>query len=110
MRRKIILVAVILTLTSVTYGQKMLSAKGYFCGQTEPSYVNVHLQVGNAVRVFSTSPDGGIRKKGFSKPFFQLPIGTELIIKYKRTSGMDWVDTAIATGKRNRNVKRCASD
>jgi hypothetical protein len=36
MRKKGILVTVILTLTSATYGQKMFSAKGYFCGQTEP--------------------------------------------------------------------------
>ena len=95
---------------SGAFGQKLLSAKGYFCGQTEPSYVNVHLMVGNTVRVFSASPDGGFRQKGFSGAIFELPIGTELIIKYKRTDGMNWIWEVTATGKRNRSVRRCASD
>lgn len=93
--------------------QKFLSAKGFFCGQSEPGWVNVHLQVGNSIRVFSTSPDGGIRKKGFSKPFFQLPIGTELIIKYKVEEGYgtrgNWIYEAIATGRRNRSVRPCVN-
>jgi hypothetical protein len=110
------LLLLILTTASVSaaYGQKLLSAKGYFCGQSEPSYVNVHLKVGNSIKVFSTSPDGGIKKKGFSKPFFELPIGTELIIKYKveksyGTRG-NWIYEAIATGKRNRSVSRCVDE
>lgn len=106
------LALLILTIASVSAanGQKLLSAKGYFCGQSEPSYVNVHLKVGNSIKVFSTSPDGGFKKKGFSKPFFQLPIGTELIIKYKRTSDGNWIYEAIATGRRNRSVSRCVDE
>ena len=99
---------------SSTSGQNLLTARGFFCGQSEPGWVNVHLQVGNSVRVFSTSPDGGIRKKGFSKPFFQLPIGTELIIKYKVAESYgargNWIYEAIATGRRNRSVRGCVSD
>lgn len=114
MKNKLVIVASVLILASASYGQKTLSAKGYFCGQTEPSYVNVHLMVGNSVKVFSTSPDGGIKKRGFSKAFFELPIGTELIIKYKVQESYgsrgNWIYEAIATGKRNRNISRCASD
>lgn len=43
MKNKLVSVALVLILASASYGQKTLSAKGYFCGQTEPSYVNVHL-------------------------------------------------------------------
>jgi hypothetical protein len=52
-KRRTLVFAVILTALSVSgaygYGQKMLSAKGFFCGQTEPSWVNVHVVVGNSV-------------------------------------------------------------
>ena len=106
------LLLLVLTILSASesYGQRLLSVKGYFCGQTEPSYVNVHLKVGNTVKVFSTSPDGGFEQRGFSGAIFELPIGTELIIKYKRTDGMNWIWEVRATGKRNRSVRRCASD
>lgn len=111
MKNKIILVVAVLLLASASYGQKTLSAKGYFCGQTEPSYVNVHLMVGNSVKVFSIGPDDGLQIGGAkNKAFFQLPIGTELIIKYKVRSGENWIQAASVTGKRNRNTSRCASD
>ena len=111
-----LLLLIVTTASALTIsGQKMLSAKGFFCGQSEPGWVNIHLRIGNSVRVFSTSPDGGIKKKGFSKPFFQLPVGTESIIKYKVEKGHDgsrgnWIYEAIATGRRNRSVSRCVSD
>ncbi len=75
---------------------------------------NVHLVVGNSVKVFSTSPDGGIKKRDSRKPFFQLPMGTELIIKYKVQESYgsrgNWIYEAIATGRRNRKTSRCVSD
>lgn len=111
MKKQILLVVALLLITSASYGQTTRSAKGYFCGQTEPSYVNVHLVVGNSVKVFSISPDSGMPIRGArNKAFFELPIGTELIIKYKVRSGGNWIEAASVTGKRNRSTSRCASD
>ena len=106
--------ATILLFSGSMTAQKLLSAKGYFCGQSEPSFVNVHLRVGGTAKIFSTSPDGGLKKRGFSGPIFQLPIGTELIIKYKVQSFYDsygnWIYEVVATGRRNRSVSSCVND
>ncbi|MBX3296375.1 MAG: hypothetical protein KF762_11760 [Acidobacteria bacterium] len=115
MKQGIIAIGLLLVFSAYGFGQKTLSARGFFCGQTEPSYVNVHMVVGNSIKVFSIGPDDGLQIRGArNKAFFQLPIGTELIITYKVQSRYgvrgNWIKAASVTGKRNRSVKRCASD
>jgi len=69
MKNKIILIFAVLLLASVSHGQKTLSAKGYFCGQTEPSYVNVHLVVGSSVKISLLAPTTPCR---FAEPRIKL--------------------------------------
>jgi hypothetical protein len=73
--------------------------------------VNVHVIVGNSGKVFSIGPDDSLPiRRAKNKAFFEMPIGTELIIKYTVRLGRNWIQAASVTGKRNRQTSLCASD
>ena len=107
----------VLTFAIFAQAQILKTAKGNFCGFSEGDGGYLSIRVGSAEKVFAMYGDEpDVKYVGFKeaqKDFYNLPVGTEIIVSYvfkKPKAGggaTNIVRKLTLTGKANKKTKSC---